>query len=86
MSKTALTCGKCDDGWICKVHPDQPWPHDQCPRPAMPGDVVACPFRKRLIISRIARPISSAERRAKCCSSFGRRTASNACRPFNPVT
>jgi hypothetical protein len=42
---TRLTCGKCDDGWTCKVHPDRPWPHDQCPRPAMPCDVAACAYR-----------------------------------------
>jgi hypothetical protein len=45
MSKPALTCGKCDAGWICERHADQPWPRDQCPGPAMPCDVAACPNR-----------------------------------------
>jgi hypothetical protein len=45
MTKTALTCGKCDEGWICNRHPDLRWPHDQCPGPAMPCDVAACLYR-----------------------------------------
>jgi hypothetical protein len=45
MSKARLTCGKCDDGWICERHPDLPWPHDQCPGPAIPCDVADCPYR-----------------------------------------
>ena len=31
-----LTCGKCDNGWICEEHPDLPWPHDDCGRPGVP--------------------------------------------------
>jgi hypothetical protein len=27
----------CADGWICEAHPDQPWPHDDCAGPGMPG-------------------------------------------------
>jgi hypothetical protein len=42
---TRLSYGKCDDGWICERHPDLPWPLDQCPGPAMPCDVAACPYR-----------------------------------------
>jgi hypothetical protein len=30
MSDTRLTCGKCDNGWICEERPDQPWPHGDC--------------------------------------------------------
>ena len=42
---TALTCGKCDHGWICEAHPDRPWPHDDCAGPGMPCDVPTCPYR-----------------------------------------
>ena len=21
------TCGQCADGWVCELHPDEPWPH-----------------------------------------------------------
>ena len=45
MSKPALTCGKCDAGWICERHADQPWPHNQYPGPAMACDVADCPYR-----------------------------------------
>ena len=34
-----LTCGKCNDGWICEAHSDQPWPHGWCAGPGMPCDV-----------------------------------------------
>ena len=40
-----LTCGKCDNGWICEEHPDQPWPHQNCAGPGMPCDVPTCPYR-----------------------------------------
>ena len=41
-----ITCGKCNDGWICEEHPDLPWPHDDCAGgPGMPCDVPTCPFR-----------------------------------------
>jgi hypothetical protein len=26
----------CADGWICKVHPDEPWPHQDCLGPGEP--------------------------------------------------
>ena len=32
-----LTCGKCDNGWICEEHPDLPWPHDDCGEPGVPA-------------------------------------------------
>ena len=32
-----LTCGKCDDSWICEAHPDRAWPPDDC---AGPGHAV----------------------------------------------
>jgi hypothetical protein len=41
----SLTCGKCDNGWICEEHPDQPWPHDDCSGPGMPCEVPTCPYR-----------------------------------------
>ena len=31
-----LTCGKCDNGWICEEHPDLSWPHDDCGGPGVP--------------------------------------------------
>ena len=40
-----LTCGKCDEGWICEQHPDLPWPHDDCGGPGMRCDVPTCPHR-----------------------------------------
>jgi hypothetical protein len=67
---TRMTCGKCDDGWICKVHPDQPWPHDQCPGPAMPCEVAACPYlidfrpvttRTGLTCPRCRQPVATVE-------------------------
>jgi hypothetical protein len=21
------TCGQCADGWVCEIHPDEPWTH-----------------------------------------------------------
>jgi hypothetical protein len=39
MSDPQLTCGKCDDGWICEQHPDRPWPHDACAGAGMPCDM-----------------------------------------------
>jgi hypothetical protein len=45
MTTPSLTCGKCDNGWICKEHPDQPWPHDDCAGPGIPCDVPTCPYR-----------------------------------------
>lgn len=46
------SCGKCDEGWICEAHPDQPWPHPdpsdlvtgRCAGPGMPCDAPGCPF------------------------------------------
>ena len=40
----SLTCGKCDNGWICEEHPNQPWPHDDCSGPGVPCDVPRCPY------------------------------------------
>ena len=40
-----LTCGKCDEGWICEEHPDRPWPHDNCSGRGVPCDVPTCPYR-----------------------------------------
>jgi len=40
-----LTCGKCNDGWICEAHPDQPWLHDNCAAPGVPCDVPTCAYR-----------------------------------------
>ena len=40
-----LSCAKCDYGWICEEHPDQPFPHDNCAGPAMPCDEPTCPYR-----------------------------------------
>jgi hypothetical protein len=45
MSKPTLSCGKCNEGWICEEHPDQPWPHQNCAGPAIPCDVVTCAYR-----------------------------------------
>jgi len=42
---TRLTCAKCNEGWICERHPDQPWPDESCSSPAMPCDVPTCPYR-----------------------------------------
>ena len=39
-----LTCGKCDNGWICEEHPDLPWPHDDCGGPGVPCENPACDF------------------------------------------
>ena len=43
----SLTCGKCDEGWICEAHPDRPWPHDDCAGPGIPCDVPTCPYCMR---------------------------------------
>ena len=40
----SLTCGKCDNGWICEEHPDLPWPHDDCGGPDVPCENPACDF------------------------------------------
>jgi hypothetical protein len=34
----------CVHGWICEAHPDQPWPHDNCPGPGMRCDNPVCPY------------------------------------------
>ena len=45
MSETALTCGKCFEGWVCERHPNQPWPHDECEGPGVPCTNPVCPYR-----------------------------------------
>jgi hypothetical protein len=45
MPKPALTCGKCNAGWICERHPQHPWPHEDYAAPAMLCDVPMCPYR-----------------------------------------
>jgi hypothetical protein len=40
-----LTCGKCNEGWICEEHPDLAWPHENCAGPGIPCDVPTCPDR-----------------------------------------
>lgn len=49
-------CAKCRGaGWLCEIHPDQPFPHDDCPGP---GDPCSCnpeqamPPGTRIIIDR----------------------------------
>ena len=39
-----LTCGKCDNGWICEEHPERPWPHDDCGRPGVRCENPECDF------------------------------------------
>src|SRR5262245_52164765 len=69
MSGPALTCGKCNEGWICERHPDQPWPPETA-RLAMPCDRLTCPYRiefrpvaKRtgLICPRCRQPVATIE-------------------------
>jgi hypothetical protein len=45
MSKPALTCGKCYEGWICDEHPGQPAGHDGCSEPNNPCADVSLPHR-----------------------------------------
>ena len=33
----------CNDGWVCDVHPDMAWPHDECPGRGMPCTNTRCP-------------------------------------------
>ena len=39
-----LTCGKCDNGWICEEQPDLSVPHDDCGGPGVPCENPACDF------------------------------------------
>ena len=70
----SLTCGTCDEGWICEAHPDRRWPHDDCAGPGIPCDAPTCPYRidVRPAPSWCARCVASRWRRwnvspAACC-------------------
>jgi hypothetical protein len=41
----AETC-HCAEGWTCEKHPDQPWPHGDCPGPGEQCHNPACPWWK----------------------------------------
>lgn len=51
MPDDARTCGRCDDGWVCEQHPEQPWPHPdpaeadgECAGPGMRCGNPDCPL------------------------------------------
>ncbi len=35
---TTKYCNRCrkGEGWLCEIHPNKHWPHDDCPGPGMP--------------------------------------------------
>jgi len=39
-----LKACRCDEGWLCEEHPDQPVGHDQCRGAGMPCDNKSCPW------------------------------------------
>jgi hypothetical protein len=39
----------CVDGWICEQHPDQPWPHGDCPGPGVPCERCQPPVGRPLL-------------------------------------
>ena len=91
MSNTALTCGKCDEGWICERHPNLPWPHDQCPGRAMPCDVADCahrieprPVSKKTGLGclRCRQPVATIEAKTRARSSSNAPGAATAGQPI----
>ncbi|MGH9240545.1 MAG: hypothetical protein ACRD3G_21085 [Vicinamibacterales bacterium] len=49
-------CGQCANGWICELHPYQPWPHDDCEGPRTLCENPNCPHRWRTVTREAARP------------------------------
>jgi hypothetical protein len=49
----------CNDGWICEKHPDQAWPHEDCPGPGQlcaDPDCLAGRLRRAELDARRAEP------------------------------
>ena len=40
-------CERCDEGWLCEEHPDQPYGHEGCEGTAMQCDAPGCKWPKR---------------------------------------
>jgi hypothetical protein len=36
-----MGCG-CAFGWVCDIHPGEPWPHGDCPGPGVPCRADGC--------------------------------------------
>lgn len=45
-----MSC-RCENGWVCEMHPDQPFGHDSlnCGEPGTPCLNLACPHGRRWI-------------------------------------
>jgi hypothetical protein len=39
-----MACVRCNAGWICEAHPDQPFPHDECAGPGTQCQSPDCPW------------------------------------------
>lgn len=44
--RTTLVVCRCNEGWLCEDHPDQPLNHDDCGGAGMPCDNPECPWKK----------------------------------------